>query len=108
MKETQTYLTLLSKFKDFSSKFKNFSYFLYSVFDGSTTLVDATSGFSLEYFAQALSVILYIASGIFSIINEFLNYWYVKSLADKGRGVVSLKLLFGFIPLGLQPGYEVR
>lgn len=101
LKETQTYLTLLSKFKDFSSKFKNFSDLLYSVFDGSTKLVDATSGSLLEYFAQALSVILYIASGIFSIINEFSNYWYVKSLADKGNGVVSLMLLFGFIPLGL-------
>lgn len=108
LKETQAYLTLLSKFKDFSNKFKNFSDFLNSVFDGSTTLVDATSGTSLEYFAQALSVILYIASGIFNIINEFSNYSYVKSLADKGRGVVSLKLLFGFIPLGLQPGYKVR
>lgn len=106
--ETHGYLNTIYKFHFISDKFWNFKNFLDSLHNAIGDALDATNGTPISKFIDAIGTILYISSSIFGVINEYTNFNYVKSLANKGNGVLSIRLLFGFIPLNLAPGYEVR
>lgn len=105
--ETNNYLNFLRPYKDVSNFVNNVAGF----YGHLSTIIDEFVRYqndgALTSFLSILSSILTVGNWTLTAFNDFFNYYLIERLANQGKGVVSFRLTFGWIPTGIFPGYRV-